>query len=327
MKKNKIIKITCIAIISLCIIVLGIVILKKDTSVSKPNKNSSGNEKVTPLLYEVTKEGSDNKIYLFGSIHVANTSKMEFPDYLINAYNNSNYIACEFNSIEYQNNQENTLNDVMKMMYQDGTTIKDHLDSKTYEKLVNFLKSKKNYSELYDVYKPFFFESLLSLQLAKDAKINTNDGIDEYFLKKATSDKKNILEVESPSFQIDLSISFDDSLYEIMFNETIDDYDKEVQNLKDLYSAWSEGNEEKLLKLIDDGLEEKDKYSKEEIKMIEDYNKKMLDDRNKGMTEKAIEYFNSKKDVFYMVGAAHIIGENGIAKSLEQKGYTIKRVN
>ena len=45
------------------------------------------------------------------------------------------------------------------------------------------------------------------------------------------------------------------------------------------------------------------------------------------MTEKAIEYFNDNKDVFYMVGAAHIIGDKGIVNNLKKQGFIIKQVN
>ena len=34
----------------------------------------------------------------------------------------------------------------IEMMYQDGTTIKDHLSKEAYDKLVNFLTAKKAYS-------------------------------------------------------------------------------------------------------------------------------------------------------------------------------------
>ena len=52
----------------------------------------------------------------------------------------------------------------------------------------------------------------------------------------------------------------------------------------------------------------------------------MLDDRNIGMKDKLEEYFNNGYDVFYMVGAAHLLGDKGIAKLVEQDGYTVKLV-
>jgi hypothetical protein len=54
--------------------------------------------------------------------------------------------------------------------------------------------------------------------------------------------------------------------------------------------------------------------------------KKLLDDRNVMMTGKMEEYLKAKDPVFAVVGAAHIIGDKGIAKQLRDKGYKVDQV-
>ena len=61
--------------------------------------------------------------------------------------------------------------------------------------------------------------------------------------------------------------------------------------------------------------------------LVAEYNKLLLFDRNIGMANKLKEYFNDNKKVFYMVGAAHLVGDKGIAKLLENDGYNVKKVN
>ena len=283
--------------------------------------------KITPLLYEVTKEGSDNKMYLFGSIHLANKADLSFPEYVINAYKNSHYLACEFDLVEYSKNLEKAMNDAYKMLYDDGTTVKQHLNEETYNKMVNLLTEKKLYSGLYDNYKTYFFVSLLTNAMGIDAKIDPNNGIDMYFLNKAKSENKTILEVESSDFQNDLFLSFPDEFYELMIAETIENYDDNVEGLKKLYEAWKTGNIADLEKYGSEDLEVDDTYTDQQKAYIEDYNNKIVTERNKTMTDKAIEYFNNNQDVFFMVGTLHIIGEDGIAKQLEKQGFTVRQVN
>ena len=255
--------------------------------------------KITPLLYEVTKEGSDNKMYLFGSIHLANKSDLKFPEYVLDAY---------------------------KMLYDDGTTVKQHLNEETYNKMVNLLTEKKLYSGLYDNYKTYFFVSLLTNAMGIDAKIDPNNGIDMYFLNKAKSENKTILEVESSDFQNDLFLSFPDEFYELMIAETIENYDDNVEGLKKLYEAWKTGNAADLEKYGSEDIDVDDTYTEQQKAYIEDYNNKIVTERNKTMTDKAIEYFNNNQDVFFMVGTLHIIGEDGIAKQLSDKGFTVKQI-
>ena len=70
--------------------------------------------------------------------------------------------------------------------------------------------------------------------------------------------------------------------------------------------------------------ERKEKYN---LKEIETFSNAMLKDRNVGMKNKFNEYFNGNKKVFYMVGAAHLIGDDGLASLLEKEGYKVTRVN
>ncbi len=44
------------------------------------------------------------------------------------------------------------------------------------------------------------------------------------------------------------------------------------------------------------------------------------------MTAKMDEYLKGKEPVFVVVGAAHIIGDKGIAKQLRDKGYKVEQV-
>ena len=321
-------------------IILGIIIIGVGTyfwffdknldSNNKTNETSDKNEiksTITPLLYEVTKEGSSNKMYLFGSIHLANKSDLVFPKYVMDAYNNSHYLACEFDGVAYAKNQEKVMADAMKMLYQDGTTIKDHLSEKTYNKLVDFLTKKNAYINVYEQYKLYFFVSLLSNLMAQDAKINATGGVDDYFEQKAYDDKKTVLEVESYDYQMNLFEEFPDELYDLMLSEEIDNYEESVAGLQGLYNAWKSGNADDLLKYNDEDMENQDTYTEQQKKYVENFNKKLFDERNNSMLQKAIGYFNNNQDVFSMVGALHIVGDTGLAKQLGQSGFIVKQVS
>ena len=326
--------VTKIVITVFLIVIIGVggffgyrALTKKKSEPEKPQEKQKVESKITPLLYEVTKDGSNNKMYLFGSIHIANKEDLVFPEYVMNAYNNSHYLACEFDGVAYNSDQQKVIEDAMKMLYQDGTTIKDHLSEKTYNKLVEFLQKKNAYVNIYEQYKLYFFVSLFTSLTAQDSKINATGGVDDYFEKKAHEDKKTILEVESYDFQIGLFDEFPDELYELILEDSIDNYDESVKELQNLYNAWKSGNEQDLLKYGSEDMKVDESYTDQQKKYAKKFNKKLIDERNEGMLKKAIEYFNNDQDVFYMVGALHIVGEKGLANQLKQKGFIVKQVN
>jgi len=321
-------------IIGLVVVLVGCYFLftkvlnKEESNSNNNNTNNDSNntveksEKVTPLMYEITKEGSNNKIYLFGSIHFANIADIEFPKYLLDAYNNSSYLACEFDIDEFMKNadQQELVNNYL---YNDGTLLEDHLSKETYDKVIKFAKDNYNYDEVVtNQFKPSFIESLITQLILKKTGISTTTGVDKYFLIQAKNDKKEILEVESYELQMDMESKIPDKYYDLVLSETIDDLDKAVNDMKELYAAWQNGNVEKLIELS-----ETEGETPEEKTLIAEYNKLLLYDRNIGMANKLKEYFNDNKTVFYMVGAAHLVGDKGIAKLLENDGYKVTKVN
>lgn len=333
-------KLLVIFVAIMCVIAVGIsgygiakqFLGKEEDKEEKEEKKDKQKEQITPLMYKVTKEGSDNVMYLFGSMHTVNFDDFDLPKYVMDAYKESDYLAVEVDINKYMEDEEKIQQLAMDMMYMDGTTIKDHIDEELYTKIINFLKEKKLYNQAYESFKLYGIESLITSQVTKDAGLNENDGIDTYLLDLAKKENKEILEVETFDFQMKLLFEAPDKYYEISILSSIDEYEKSVNSLKELYSAWKKGDVEALEKLTkgDEVTEEdieKYKLTQEEMKEIETFSNAMLKDQNVGMKNKFNEYFNGNKKVFYMVGAAHLIGDDGLASLLEKEGYKVTRVN
>lgn len=328
-KKSKILSLICI-ILAVVLVSVGSVLLYNSTKDNKKDdtpkeETDVKKEQITPLVYEVTKEGSDNKIYLAGSMHVIKEGEFDYPKYMIDAYNDSDYLAVEFDINKVLKDPDILENELNNMLYQDETTIKDHISQETYEKLVNFLKENSLYNESLEVYNSYFFESLISGIAQEKAGIGSESGVDLYFLDKANKDKKEILEVESYEFQSNLLLSFPEKLHELLLLEYLDDFDKTVDELNELYDLWKKGDPNELASIIYS--EDYGNYSQEEIELIKDYNYKLYTERNVGMKNTLVDYFENDQKVFFLVGAAHLVGEDGIANLLTKQGYTVTQIN
>ena len=100
------------------------------------------------------------------------------------------------------------------------------------------------------------------------------------------------------------------------------EYEREMN---EMYSLWCEGDEEKLREYLKAD-EIPEDATEEEIAAHEEYERVMMTERDKKMLEKAKEYLNSDKTVFFAVGLAHVLGETGLVDSLRAEGYTVTRV-
>ena len=291
------------------------------------SKKETKKETITPLMYEVTKEGSSNKIYILGTIHIGNLKNTEFADYVLKAFNESHYVAAE---IDNEDENDDLLADLVKMTYPEGDSIKNHMSEESYNKLMKFVD--ENDLDLGLIEKDSlnleYYSQTVTQVVIEKSKLNTEDGIDNYFVNKAKKDGKKFMEVESSEFQGEVLSSLPDKFYENMIIKAIDDLDEEVKNAEQSFEVWKKGDEEEIWK--DDGStlkeDEKANYTEEEIKAAEEFDKKVLYSRNITMTDKFEEFFNKGYDMFFMVGQDHVIGPKGIVTYLRERGYTVKKL-
>lgn len=306
---------------------------EKEIKSEKSNKEEKTDKKkeseCTPLLYKVTKDGSDTTMYLFGSIHVADDRAYPLPEKVMNAYNNSDYLAVEFDMVAYASDYKKQVESLQTLVLTDGTMVTDHLSDETYQLMVKYLKDNNLYNSMYDYYKPAIHYSLISSIQTELSKLDSDLGIDMYFLEKAHKENKEILEVESATSQYEVLGSLPDELYDFLINSSIIYEESMIEETNDLYEAWLKGDAEYIIELSSSEdtelLEDYDDY-KDLVALLEDYDKALIDDRNVSMTEKATEYFEEGKNVFFVVGLAHIVGEGAIADNLQNLGYTVELV-
>lgn len=297
----------------------------------KDEPKEEKDDEITPLLYEVTKDGSNNKMYLFGSIHVADDRAYPLPDEVMNAYEESDTLAVEVDVVEFSSNLSLQMNTLKTLLLNDGTTVKEHLEADTYEMMIKYLKDNKMYNSAYDYYKPAIHYSLITSLQAEGTGLKASKGIDMYFLEKAHKDKKEILEVESAVFQYQVLASLPDELFDFYIKYSIM-YDEQMKkDTYELYENWLNGDIEALVLSMESEEELDDfinlEYYNELLVMLEEYNTKMIEERNELMVNKAKEYYDNSKNVFYVVGLAHIVGEDGMVNALKNAGYNVSQIN
>ena len=142
--------------------------------------------------------------------------------------------------------------------------------------------------------------------------------------------KKEILEIESAQMQYSLLSSLPDELYELIILSYIEQEEQEISGLKELYEGWLSGDV-KSLSSSDDFDIDKIKVGKfefdKEMELLNDFNNELINNRNDGMNSVIDNYFKEGKNVFVVVGAAHVVGDNGLVNSLVKSGYNVSLID
>lgn len=283
---------------------------KKSRTVLLVSKTTG--EAARGFMWEVKNNG--NTVYLVGSMHIADDSFYPLRSEYEEAFVEADYLGVEVDVSKAADEEQQKL--IMNLgIYQDGTTLKDHVSKETYAKLEEILKQNGMEKNALDAYKPWVVESTISSLKAMTAGYEADAGIDLYFVQKAIERKIPVLELESYESQLGMFDGFSKELQEKNLKNVLDNFDVLDDSVDQLADVWKSGNDEMLLEFTNS------------MAADPEYNKAMLIDRNIGMADKIEGYLKSdkKEEYFIVVGAAHYLGEHGIIKLLQDKGYTVVR--
>ena len=289
----------------------------------------------TPVFYHVTGEDG-SEMWLLGTIHVGDERTAYLPQEIYDAFEASDALAVEFNlnlDEENMDNDEEYSEKIMSMyFYDDESEVKDHLDAEVYDTAVKMMKCLGQYNSNLDYMKPFVWESAITGAL-KDGgrRLFSHKGVDQRFLDMAEEAGKEILDVESAESQVGMLSGFSDGLQEHLLMEALtysrSEYNRE---LMELFEMWCAGDEEALRSYLNDeeGEEEAEteEMTEEEKALYEEYRNAMSTERDINMIEVAKGYLESGKTVFYAVGLAHLLTDDGLVDGLRAAGYTVELV-
>ena len=285
---------------------------------------------VSPALWRVT--DGEHTLYLLGTIHVGDERIDGALAAVGDLFDKCDALAVEFDIVAFENDLAASVGEIRQFLYTDGTTVRDHLPEELYEKSLEIIQSGGDYSPLMERYNLAIWDQMLEQELIKPSGLSPEYGMDGLLLDRAYERGMEILEVESAHFQYGLMNDFPEELYVLLIGETLEEADSYCDDLNEMYDAWLSGDTETLGEYVIgteeevEAEEDEEDLTEDQIEMLEEYDRKMLDERNLGMAEKAESYLKSGKTVFFAVGAAHMLGDSGLVKLLTDKGYEVTRV-
>lgn len=288
-------------------------------------------ESPKPLFYHVT--GPDGEeMWLLGTIHVGDQRTSDLPREIYEAFAASDALAVEFdiNAFTEQMETDPELAQTLAsyFMYLDGSTVSSHIaDAEVYEAAKQMLKFTGEYSATAEMMKPSLWsQSIENFYLRLGYKLTSDFGVDMQLLNLAQEQGKTILNVESGTQQLQMFAGYSDALQEYLLASSLSYTPAEYYtSVHELFELWCAGDEEALTEML--APQDTSGMTDEERKLYEEYTKAMEWDRNAQMLEVAKGYLTGGDTVFYAVGLAHLLAEDGLVNTLRAAGYTVELVS
>lgn len=258
-----------------------------------------------------------NEIYLMGSLHVGSKDFYPLPAPVEAAFKRASVLGVEADVSDPQSS-------VLAMqlgLYEGGDRVTNHLSPPLVERLKKLLPRYGMNMDALANFRPFMLMSTLVVAETMRLGYDPQAGVDLYFLQKAHARGMKIVELESVRAQLELMNSFSDKDNETMLAQTVAGIERDEvgSEFQAMVQAWRNGDSARLLQTVNDSFGG-DRAAQEVIM------NKLNTARNGGMAAKVESYLRSGQTHFIVVGALHLLGEQGIIERLRKKNYQITQL-
>jgi len=262
-------------------------------------------------VWKVSKNGAE--LYLGGTCHILRNSDYPLPDEFDRAYAGSEIIVFE-TDIGKMNTPEAQQKLLSKMIYMDGTNLKDHLSPQTYELLNRVCENTGVPLNSLNSFKPVMVMLTLVLMELKKQGIS-EEGVDKHYYQQILQDRKPVLTLETVDEQIDKIASMGEGNEDDFIRHELDELKRTKEIIEQLINHWKRGNSEDLDRLFI-------------APVKQDYPvmyKTLLVERNEAWLPKIEAFLGTPEKEFVLVGFAHLVGEDGIVEQLKRRGYRVEK--
>jgi uncharacterized protein len=259
-------------------------------------------------------QAKNNTVYILGSIHYLKDRNYPLDPAIEDAFKDAKKLVFEVNleSMEKEAGQQLML---IKGLYADGSTLKDHISEKTYASAEKELKELGVDIAAFNQFKPWLTAITLTALKLQKLGFDPKQGIDQYFYRKAKKENKEIGGLETLEFQLDLFDGMPERTQEMMLAQTLKDISTMEKEVEAIIKAWASGD----VKAIESAL----------LKSMKEYPEiyeRLVSDRNRGWIPKIESYLSQSENYLIVVGAGHLAGKDSVIEMLKAKGYSVEQL-
>lgn len=263
-----------------------------------------------PFLWEVP--GPKARHFLMGSVHLLPEAAHPLPAALEQAYGATREIAFEADLAALAGPElQSRMIGAAREDRPGG--LKAHIGKSLYAKLQKRAAALGMPTPMCDQFRAWFCALTLELYPLQQAQYTAENGLDNHFYARARDDGRPIAGLESAQYQVDLFVGMPDALSKQLLAATLDETTYSSQDPQELYRIWRTGDVATLDRLMRDL---RQRYP--------DLHQLLLAGRNRAWVPTLVERFRGETPVLVVVGAAHLVGPDGLLALLKAQGVEVK---
>ena len=272
-------------------------------------RSAEGQDK--SLLWKISDD--KNSVFLLGSIHYLRKKNYPLNQAILDAFDGSKTLVLEIdlNSTAAEAAQRLTLE---KAVYRDGTTLAQNVAPETYQLAAQRAKELGVDMRIMNPMKPWFVALTLVAIKLQSLGLDANSGVDRYLAQRAKTTAKRPVDWRRSNSKLGYWTNCRKPTKNRCCAKTVRELDLLDKNIDEIVQSWAKGDVDLLAKLLLAGMKE---YPEVYQRIVVERNRRWLPE-----IEKLI---HDGSGAMLVVGAAHLVGQDGVIEMLKAKGYRVEQ--
>ena len=260
-------------------------------------------------------QGQHNVVYLLGSIHMLRPQDHPLPGVIDEAYREAEVLVMELDMDDMDPAVTQAAFNRAGLMT-DGTSLRDLMGEMAYAEAERLAAEIDIPLDMLAQAEPWLAAMTVEMMLLYRVGFNPFLGIEMTMTTRAGTDGKPILGLESVEEQLSFLDNLSLEAQREMLLSALRQGATLEDTIDDLILAWREGDTEAL----EDGLVSS-------IASQEELNRALVVDRNRRWVTRILDLLDDDDDYLVVVGAMHLVGDEGVPRLLEDRGTHIRQLS
>ncbi len=260
-------------------------------------------------------DGQKNRIYLLGSIHLLRKSDYPIPSVIYEAYDDAESLIMELDMDDADPLATQAL--IQELGFSnDGRTLRQQLGEVNYAKAAAYAEDLEISLDMFSGSKPWLAAVTVEVLLLSRLGFDPMQGIEMHLTERAARDGKEILGLETERQQFEVLAGLSPEMQAQMLLQILSDGESIGELLDGTVVAWRRGDTAYL-----------DAAMLRDLESLPELHEALIVERNNNWLSQIDALLDDEDDYLIVVGALHLIGENGVPALLKNRGLSIQQMH
>lgn len=256
-------------------------------------------------------DGEENRIYLLGSIHLLRADDHPLPTVIFEAYDEAEALVMEMDMDDLDPLEAHSLLAELGAL-PEGTALSDAMGPELYARARAYAEKSNVPLSLLEGSKPWLAAITVEQMILTRIGFDPQYGIEANLAEKAIADGKEIVGLETMREQLEFLDNMSLDAQRALLLQALEESIEIKRIMDELVDAWRHGDVEFLEDIM-----------LEAIEQYPELYRTIVVERNRRWLAHIEELLGEEEDYLVVVGALHLIGEDGLPALLEEQGHEV----